>query len=66
MPTQAEKCRQFQALHAAPDAFIIANPWDVGSAKLLQGLGFKALATSSAGFAYPLGKADGESTLEEN
>ncbi len=65
MPTQADKCRQFAALHTQPEAFIIANPWDVGSALLLQGLGFKALATTSGGFAYTLGKQDGEPTLEE-
>ena len=65
MPTQEQKCRQFAALHAQAEAFIIPNPWDVGSARLLQGLGFKALATTSSGFAYTLGKADGEPTLEE-
>ncbi len=65
MPTPADKCRHFAALHTQPDAFIIANPWDVGSALLLQGLGFKALATTSGGFAYTLGKQDGEPTLEE-
>ncbi len=65
MPTQADKGRAFAALHTQEDAFIIANPWDVGSARLLQGLGFKALATSSSGFAYALGKADGQPTLEE-
>ena len=65
MPTQAEKCAAFAALHTQPEAFIIANPWDPGSARLLQGMGFKALATSSAGFAFALGKADGEPTLEE-
>ena len=65
MPSQAEKCAQFAALHEADDAFIIANPWDPGSARLLQGMGFKALATTSGGFAYTLGKADGEPTLEE-
>ena len=65
MPTQAEKGRAFAALHTQPDAFIIANPWDIGSALLMQGLGFKALATTSGGFAYGLGKEDGEPTLEE-
>ena len=44
---------------------MIPNPWDVGSARLLQGLGFKALATTSAGFAFTLAKTDGEVTLEE-
>lgn len=65
MPTQAEKCQQFAALHAQPPSFIIANPWDVGSALLMQGLGFKALATTSSGFAYTLGKADGKPLLQE-
>ncbi len=65
MPTQAEKCQAFTDLHYQQDAFIIANPWDAGSARLLEGFGFKALATSSSGFAFALGKADGEPTLEE-
>ncbi len=65
MPTQAEKCAAFVALHQSPDAFIIANPWDPGSARMLQNMGFKALATSSGGFAFTLGKDDGEPTLEE-
>ncbi|MEM7218472.1 MAG: isocitrate lyase/phosphoenolpyruvate mutase family protein [Pseudomonadota bacterium] len=65
MPTQAEKCQRFAALHEATDAFIIANPWDPGSARMLQGLGFSALATTSSGFAFTLGKTDGEPTLEE-
>ena len=62
---QADKCLEFQALHESPDAFIIPNPWDVGSARIFQGLGFKALATTSSGFAYTLGKNDGEPTLLE-
>ena len=65
MPTQAEKCQTFADLHSQPDAFIIPNPWDVGSARLFQGMGFKALATTSSGFAYTLGKADGQPTLDE-
>jgi len=65
MPTQAEKCREFVALHSQPPAFIMPNPWDVGSARLLQGMGFKALATTSSGFAFAIGKADGEPTLAE-
>lgn len=65
MPTQAQKCETFVQLHESPDAFIIANPWDPGSARLLQGMGFKALATTSGGFAFTLGKADGKPTLEE-
>jgi 2-methylisocitrate lyase-like PEP mutase family enzyme len=65
MPTQAEKCREFAALHSQPRAFIMPNPWDAGSARLLQGMGFKALATTSSGFAFAIGKVDGEPTLEE-
>jgi 2-methylisocitrate lyase-like PEP mutase family enzyme len=65
MPTQVEKCAAFAALHQATDIFLIPNPWDVGSARLLQGLGFPALATTSAGFAYTLGRADGDVTLQE-
>lgn len=63
--SQREKCERFQALHARQEAFIIPNPWDAGSAKILQSLGFRALATTSAGFAYTLGRADGETALEE-
>ena len=63
--SQREKCEAFAALHAQEEAFIIPNPWDIGSAKLLQGVGFKALATTSAGLAYTLGRGDGEISLEE-
>jgi 2-methylisocitrate lyase-like PEP mutase family enzyme len=62
---QLEKCIDFIHLHEADSAWVIPNPWDVGSAKLLQSLGFKALATTSSGFAYTLGRADGEVSLEE-
>lgn len=65
MTSQLEKCEVFARLHRQDGAFLIPNPWDVGSAKVLQGLGFKALATTSAGLAYTLGRADGEVTLEE-
>ena len=60
MRTQAEKARIFKALHMRPGAFVIANPWDGGSAKLLAGIGFEALATTSAGAAFALGRRDGE------
>jgi 2-methylisocitrate lyase-like PEP mutase family enzyme len=56
---QAEKARRFQALHQRPGAFIIPNPWDPGSARLLDQLGFEALATTSAGFAFSIGRPDG-------
>jgi 2-methylisocitrate lyase-like PEP mutase family enzyme len=62
--TQAEKAERFRALHAG-EPFVIPNPWDAGSARLLAGLGFEALATTSSGFAYALGRLDGEVTLEE-
>lgn len=58
MVTQSEKGRAFRALHERKGAFIIPNPWDAGSAHLLAGLGFEALATTSAGFAFSLGKRD--------
>ena len=58
MLTQAEKARVFAELHKRAGAFIIPNPWDVGSARLLAHVGFEALATSSAGYAFTLGKAD--------
>jgi len=56
--TQAEKGRAFEALHQRDHAFIIPNPWDVGSARLLEHLGFEALATTSAGYAFSLGRRD--------
>ena len=58
MRTQAEKAATFEALHKRDGTFIIPNPWDVGSARLLANLGFEALATSSAGYAFSIGKAD--------
>ena len=58
MPTQSEKCARFRALHQGPEPFVIPNPWDVGSARILAGLGFKALATTSAGLAFRLGRCD--------
>jgi 2-methylisocitrate lyase-like PEP mutase family enzyme len=63
--TQSEKAKKFQALHAGPKAFIIPNPWDAGSARILAALGFEALATTSAGFAFSLGRRDGQVTREE-
>jgi 2-methylisocitrate lyase-like PEP mutase family enzyme len=58
MRTQAEKGRAFQALHQRDRAFIIPNPFDVGTARLLAHLGFEALATTSAGFAFSIGQRD--------
>jgi 2-methylisocitrate lyase-like PEP mutase family enzyme len=57
--TLIDKGKAFRALHEAPGAFIIPNPWDIGTAKLLASLGFKALATTSAGFAFSRGLPDG-------
>lgn len=54
------RAENFLALHQEPGVFVIPNPWDAGSAKILEIMGFKALATTSAGFAYTLGKADGD------
>jgi 2-methylisocitrate lyase-like PEP mutase family enzyme len=59
MPTQAEKAATFRALHARPGAFIMPNPWDAGTARLLASLGFEALATTSLGVANSLGRPDG-------
>jgi 2-methylisocitrate lyase-like PEP mutase family enzyme len=63
--TQKEKAELFKALHEREGAFIIPNPWDAGSARLLAGLGFEALATTSAGFANSRGRSDGEVTRDE-
>ena len=54
-----------RSLHQRPGAFIIPNPWDAGSARLLAALGFEALATTSSGFAETLGRLDGEVSLED-
>src|SRR5262249_30688629 len=58
------KVEAFRALHQG-EPFVIPNPWDVGSARVLEALGFKALATTSSGFAYTLGRLDGNVTLDE-
>jgi len=64
MATQREKAAAFAALHAG-EPFVIPNPWDAGSARALEALGFEALATTSSGFAYTLGRLDGGATLDE-
>lgn len=61
--SQAEKGRRFQALHTRPGIFVIPNPWDAGTAKVLAGLGFEALTTTSAGLAFALGKKDGDGSV---
>ena len=62
---QSEKAARFEALHRGPGAFVIANPWDAGSARVLAGLGFPALATSSGACAGTLGRRDGQVTRAE-
>jgi 2-methylisocitrate lyase-like PEP mutase family enzyme len=62
--SQQQKGEAFRDLHAG-EPFVIPNPWDAGSARMLAGLGFKALATTSSGFAFTLGRADGSVTLDE-
>ncbi len=64
--TQDDKARRFRALHERKGAFVIPNPWDVGSARILAGLGFEALATTSAGFAFSLGRRDTEGALSRD
>src|SRR6516162_9986808 len=63
--TQSEKAAQFEKLHQRPGAFLIPNPWDAGSARVLAGLGFEALATSSGAAAATFGRRDGNLTREE-
>ena len=63
--TQTEKALQFQALHQRAGAFLLPNPWDAGSARILTGLGFEALATSSGAVAASFGRRDGKLTREE-
>ena len=58
MPAQAEKATRFHALHLRDASFIMPNPWDVGTARLLASMGFEALATTSAGYAFSRGLAD--------
>src|SRR5919206_4294665 len=65
MTTQAEKAAQFRSLHQGPGAFVIANAWDAGSARILTALGFPALATSSGAQAGTLGRRDGRVNRDE-
>ena len=64
MASQTAKAEAFRALHEG-EPFVIPNPWDVGSARVLEALGFEALATTSSGFAFTLGRPDGAATLDE-
>lgn len=61
--TQADKAKTFQALHARAGAFVIPNPWDAGTARILTRLGFAALTTTSAGLAFVLGRRDGDGSV---
>ena len=63
-PSTADKRRTFRALHES-GCFVIPNPWNVGSARYLQGLGFKALATTSSGHAHSMGYPDGAQSLDD-
>jgi 2-methylisocitrate lyase-like PEP mutase family enzyme len=65
-PGQSKRARSFRALHERPGAFVIPNPWDVGTARILAGLGFEALATTSAGLAFALGRRDGEGAVSRD
>jgi 2-methylisocitrate lyase-like PEP mutase family enzyme len=60
----AEKRARFRRLHES-GCFVLPNPWDIGSAKMLQQLGFKALASTSAGFAWSIGRADNKVTCDD-
>jgi 2-methylisocitrate lyase-like PEP mutase family enzyme len=64
MASQEQKAADFRTLHAG-EAFVIPNPWDAGSARVFAALGFKALATTSSGFAFTLGRLDSRVTLDE-
>ena len=64
MTDQRTKGAEFRALHSG-EPFVIPNPWDAGSARVLAALGFKALASTSSGFAFTLGRLDGHTTLDE-
>lgn len=66
MVTYAEKSATFRTLHARPGAFVIPNPWDAGTARLLAGIGFEALATTSLGLANTLGRADGTGAVSRD
>src|ERR1700681_902758 len=63
MNTQASRAERLRMLHARPGLFVIPNPWNAGSARILATLGFEALATTSAGFAFSVGKPDAEGAL---
>lgn len=63
MEFENDKARRFQALHAGNDLFVMANAWDLGSLRMFEAIGFPALATTSAGFAFSLGRPDGTGSI---
>jgi 2-methylisocitrate lyase-like PEP mutase family enzyme len=65
-PTQSERAQAFRALHERPGAFVIPNPWDIGTARILAAFGFEALATTSAGLAFALGRRDAEGAISRD
>ncbi|MGA2571069.1 MAG: isocitrate lyase/phosphoenolpyruvate mutase family protein [Terracidiphilus sp.] len=66
MPAQTEKALRFQALHQRPELFVVGNPWDAGTARILTSLGFAALSTTSAGLANSLGRRDRTNAVNRN
>ena len=66
MPSQSEKAKVFQVLHQRAEVFVVGNPWDAGTARLLTGLEFAALSTTSAGLAFALGRRDGTASVSRN
>jgi 2-methylisocitrate lyase-like PEP mutase family enzyme len=66
MVAPVSRAAAFKALHERPGAFVIPNPWDAGTAKLLASLGFEALATTSAGLAFSMGRPDGEGAINRD
>ena len=66
MTVQQETCERFRKLHDRAGAFVIPNPWDAGSARILSALGFEALATTSAGFAFSIGRRDSSGGITRN
>jgi 2-methylisocitrate lyase-like PEP mutase family enzyme len=66
MPTQSEKALRFKALHDGAETFVIGNPWDAGTARILTSLGYKALSTTSAGLAFTLGRRDNTASVSRD
>src|SRR3954451_3098867 len=64
--TRDQRYETFRALHERPGAFVIPNPWNAGTARILTAFGFEALATTSAGFAFAVGRPDSAAVLSRN